>query len=98
MKIGLFVRLEMKDSGWDLFFVEKKLELDVVPNVGNKIEDNGLFFNVESVTFNISKGCVEVYLEDYEIENDIAKKDVLKYMEDSGWFYRDPTIYTLSEL
>jgi hypothetical protein len=98
MKIILFASLKMKDDIWSLFFVEKILEFDNVPRVGDKIKDNDLSFEVESITFNISKKCAEVYLEDYEIENDIAKKEVLKIMEDSGWYYRDPIVYTLSEL
>ncbi len=89
MKISLKASLKMKDGSWDLFFVEKTLELDAVPRPGDQIKDNDLYFNVENVTFDTSKECVEIYLQEYEIENDIAKKDVLNLMEDSGWYYRD---------
>jgi hypothetical protein len=95
MKVGLYVRLAMEDDSWDLFFVEKEIELDFLPNTGDEIQDNGLCFEVESRKFNISKGCVSVYLQDFKIQNNKDKKDILKRMKESRWYYRDPDEYDL---
>ncbi|MFA0834926.1 MAG: hypothetical protein ACC609_13095 [Methanobacterium formicicum] len=98
MKIGLYVNLSMKDGSWDLFFVEKEIELDFLPSTGDEIEDNGLNFEVENRKFNISKECVSIYLRDFKIENNDDKKNILNRMKKSGWYYRDPIVYDLSKL
>ncbi|OEC86754.1 MULTISPECIES: hypothetical protein [Methanobacterium] len=98
MKINFKITLELENSDWDLFCVEKELELSFIPNIGDVIADNGLHFKVESRKFNILDEYLTIYLQDYKLINDNNKKDVLKRMEDSGWYYRDPAVYTLSKL
>ena len=98
MKIGLYVSLSMKDGSWDLFFVEKEVELDFLPDTGDEIEDNGLNFEVKSRKFNISKECVSIYLRDFVIENNNDKKSILKRMKESGWYYKDPMTYDILKL
>ncbi|MEL7669347.1 hypothetical protein [Methanobacterium sp.] len=77
--------------------VEKDLELDTLPDV-DEIEDTGFIFEVESKSFNTSKNCADIYLQDWEFLNEEVKKDALERMEKSGWIYRDPIIYPLSKL
>lgn len=88
----------MKDGSWELFFVEKEIELDFLPSTGDEIEDNGLNFEVESRKFNISKESVSIYLQDCVIENNNDKKNILNRMKESGWYYRDPMTYDLLDL
>jgi len=99
MKINLNVNLEKEDGSWNLFGVEKDIELDFIPSIGDEIYDNGLSFRVERREFNISDGNVDIYLKpNFEISNDDDKKNVLKRMDGSGWYYRDTETYNLVEL
>lgn len=98
MKINFKVTLELENSDWDLFCVEKELELNFIPDIDDIIADNGLHFKVESRKFNILEKYVTIYLTNYTLINDTVKKEILKRMEDSGWYYRNPEAYKLSEL
>ena len=95
MKIILCVSLTMRDGSWDLLGVEKEVELDFLPNEGDGIADNGISFKVESRIFNISEKFVDIYLVGLEILDEEHKKDILKRMHDSGWYYRDQKVYNL---
>jgi len=97
-KIKFNVTLGLENSNWDLFCIEKELELNFIPDIDDIIEDNGLHFKVESRKFNILERYITIYLKDYTLTNDTVKRDVLKRMEDSGWYYRNPAAYKLSEL
>lgn len=99
MKINLSVSLEMEDGSWNLIGVEKDIELDFIPSIGDEIYDNGLSFKVENRRVNLSDGYVDISLEPYfEITTDDDKKKVLRRMNTSGWYYKDPETYNLLEL
>ena len=95
MKVILSIDLTMKDGSWDLLGVEKEVDLDFLPNEGDEIADNGISFKVEGRVFNISEKFVDIYLIGLEILDEDHKKDILKRMDDSGWYYRDPETYNL---
>lgn len=91
MKIELNVELIKKNDGWNIY-LEKELEMDFLPDVGEEIEDNGLSFKVNSRTFYLER-YVNIMLEpEFEIIKDRDKKEVLKRMQESGWRYRGENI------
>jgi hypothetical protein len=97
MKVELNVELAEKNGLWDLY-VGKKLEMDFLPNVGEEIEDNGLFFKVDSRTFYL-KGYVHIMLKQgFEITEERDKKAVLNRMHDTGWLYRDDSDFDIRNM
>lgn len=87
MQIKLSVNLKRQNIGMGLF-LEKEIELDFLPDVGEEIKDNELGFTVEDRTFYLD-GYVSLSLEQvFDIVEDIDEKDVLKRMKESGWDYR----------
>jgi len=97
MKIELNVDIINKNDGWHLF-LEKELEMDFLPDVGEEIEDNGLSFKVDSRTFHLEK-YVHIMLEPvFEIINDRDKKEVLKRMQESGWTYRGDSNFDILKM
>ena len=98
MKISLHVFLDTEDKSLDMVDIEKQIELDFIPNVGDDIVDNGLDFKVRKRRVYV-EGCVSLSLDqEFEIVSDRDKKEVLTRMKESGWYYRDPVVYDLLEL
>ncbi|MGB9979398.1 hypothetical protein [Methanobacterium sp.] len=97
VKLKLYVNLKFEDNSWSAF-IEKELELDIIPSVGDTVVDNGLDFEVKSRRFYL-EGCVSLSLDQvFEMVDDRDKKEVLTRMKKSGWYYKDPSLFDLLKL